>query len=192
MAYFQYRAADAQGKVVEGTIEAAEAAAVVVRLQDRGLIPIRIGAAAGDGKVKGGAAASSGAASRLSSISNVSFITRRLSHRDLMIVTHELSALLSAGLPLDRSLGTLVELADKPALKTVMGDVLQSVRGGKSLADAFAKHSFFPPLYVNMVRAGEVGGFLDLVLLRLVEYLERTQELRDEARAALAYPVVLT
>src|SRR5262249_53858193 len=62
----------------------------------------------------------------------------------------------------------------------------------KSLADAFAKHSFFPPLYVNMVRAGEVGGFLDVVLQRLVEYLERSQELRDEARAALAYPVVLT
>ena len=109
-----------------------------------------------------------------------------------MIVTHELSALLSAGLPLDRSLGTLVELADKPALKVVVADVLQSVRGGKSLADAFAKHSFFPPLYVNMVRAGEVGGFLDVVLQRLVEYLESTQELRDEARAALAYPVVLT
>ena len=192
MAYFQYRAADAQGKVVEGTIEAAEAAAVVARLQDRGLIPIRVGAAAGDAKAKGGASASSGGASRLSSISNVSFITRRLGHRDLMIVTHELSALLTAGLPLDRSLGTLVELADKPALKTVMADVLQSVRGGKSLADSFAKHSFFPPLYVNMVRAGEVGGFLDVVLLRLVEYLERTQELRDEARAALAYPVVLT
>jgi general secretion pathway protein F len=192
LAYFQYRAADSQGKVVEGTIEAAEAAAVVARLQDRGLIPIRIGAAVGDAKTKGASATSTATPSRLSSLSNVSFITRRLGHRDLMIVTHELSALLSAGLPLDRSLGTLVELADKPALKAVVADVLQSVRGGKSLADAFAKHSFFPPLYVNMVRAGEVGGFLDVVLLRLVEYLEATQELRDEARAALAYPVVLT
>jgi general secretion pathway protein F len=192
LAYFQYRAADSQGKVVEGTIEAAEAAAVVARLQDRGLIPIRIGAAAGDAKAKGAPSTSTRAASRLSSLSNVSFITRRLGHRDLMIITHELSALLSAGLPLDRSLGTLVELADKPALKELVADVLQSVRGGKSLADSFARHSFFPPLYVNMVRAGEVGGFLDVVLLRLVEYLERTQELRDEARAALAYPVVLT
>ena len=73
-----------------------------------------------------------------------------------------------------------------------MGDVLQSVRGGKSLAEALAKHKFFPSIYVNMVRAGEIGGFLDAVLLRLLEYLERSQELRDEARAALAYPVVLT
>jgi general secretion pathway protein F len=55
-----------------------------------------------------------------------------------------------------------------------------------------AKHPFFPPLYVNMIRAGEVGGFLEVVLQRLLEYLERSQELRDEARAALAYPIVLT
>jgi general secretion pathway protein F len=109
-----------------------------------------------------------------------------------MVVTQELSTLLSAGLPLDRSLGTLVELADKPELKAVLSDVLQAVRGGKSLAEAMSKHRFFPTLYVNMVRAGEVGGFLEAVLERLLEYLERSQEVRDEARAALAYPVVLT
>src|SRR5262249_52667539 len=61
-----------------------------------------------------------------------------------------------------------------------------------SFAEALAKHKFFPSIYVNMVRAGEIGGFLDAVLLRLLEYLERSQEVRDEARAALAYPVVLT
>jgi general secretion pathway protein F len=186
LAQFQYRATDPQGKVVEGTIEAAEAAAVVTRLQDRGLIPIRVGAAAADGKTKGG-----GAASRLSLPSMPAF-GRRLGQKDLLIVTQELSTLLQAGLPLDRSLGTLVELADKPELKAVLGDVLQAVRGGKSLAEAMAKHPFFPGLYVNMVRAGEVGGFLDTVLERLLEYLERSQEVRDEARAALAYPVVLT
>ncbi len=188
MAQFQYRAADPEGKVVEGTIEAAEAAAVVVRLQDRGLIPIRIGAAAGDAKAKGKAA---GAATRLS-LPSMPTIKRRLNQKDLLIVTQELSTLLGAGLPLDRSLGTLVELADKPDLKAVLGDVLQSVRGGKSLAEAMSKHRFFPTLYVNMVRAGEVGGFIEVVLERLLEYLERSQEVRDEARAALAYPVVLT
>src|SRR4029453_11917299 len=76
--------------------------------------------------------------------------------------------------------------------KAVLSDVLQSVRGGKSLAEAMSKHRFFPGLYVNMVRAGEVGGFLEVVLERLLEYIERSQEGRDEARAALAYPVVLT
>lgn len=187
MAQFQYRAADPEGKIVEGTIEAAEAAAVVVRLQDRGLIPIRVGTA-GDGKGKGKA----GTAGARLSLPSMPVVKRRIGQRDLLIVTQELSTLLTAGLPLDRSLGTLVELADKPDLKAVLGDVLQSVRGGKSLAEAMAKHAFFPTLYVNMVRAGEVGGFLETVLERLLEYLERSQELRDEARAALAYPVVLT
>src|SRR5262245_24785072 len=114
-------------------------------------------------------------------------IARRPSQKDLLVVTHELSALLTAGLPLDRSLATLVELADKPDLKAILAEVLQSVRGGKSLAEALAKHRFFPSLYVNMIRAGEVGGFLETVFQRLVEYLERSQELRDEARGALVY-----
>ena len=185
MAHFQYRAADPEGKVVEGTIEAAEVAAVVARLQDRGLIPIRVGAATVEGKAK------AAAGSRLSMPSMPS-LGRRVGQKDLLIVTQELSTLLEAGLPLDRSLGTLVELADKPELKAILSDVLQSVRGGKSLAEAMAKHPFFPGLYINMVRAGEVGGFLDTVLERLLEYLEQSQELRDEARAALAYPVILT
>ncbi len=187
MAHFQYRAADPQGKVVEGTIEAAEAAAAVARLQDRGLMPIRIGTAAGDAKAK----AKGGGATRLA-LPSIPALKRRIGQRELMVVTQELSTLLSAGLPLDRSLGTLVELADKPELKAVLSDVLQAVRGGKSLAEAMSKHRFFPTLYVNMVRAGEVGGFLEAVLERLLEYLERSQEVRDEARAALAYPVVLT
>jgi general secretion pathway protein F len=185
LAQFQYRAADPEGKVVEGTIEAAEAAAVVARLQDRGLIPIRIGAATGEGKAK------SGAGARLA-LPSMPSLGRRVGQKDLLLVTQELSTLLTAGLPLDRSLGTLVELADKPELRAILSDVLQQVRGGKSLAEAMGKHRFFPTLYVNMVRAGEVGGFLETVLERLLEYLERSQELRDEARAALAYPVVLT
>jgi type II secretion system protein F len=187
LAHFQYRAADPQGKIVEGTIEALETAAVVSRLQDRGLIPIRIGTAAADGKVKGKAAGGT----RLA-LPSMPALRRGIGQKDLLIITQELSTLLSAGLPLDRSLGTLVELADKPELKAVLSDVLQSVRGGKSIAEAMSKHPFFPGLYVNMVRAGEVGGFLEVVLERLYEYLERSQEVRDEARAALAYPVVLT
>jgi general secretion pathway protein F len=185
LAHFQYRAADPEGKVVEGTIEAAEAGLVVARLQDRGLIPIRVGAATGDAKAK------AAAGSRLS-LPSVPSLGRRVGQKDLLVVTQELATLLTAGLPLDRSLGTLVELADKPELKAILSDVLQQVRGGKSLAEAMSKHRFFPGLYVNMVRAGEVGGFLETVLERLLEYIERSQEVRDEARAALAYPVVLT
>ena len=179
MAQFQFRAADAEGKVVEGMIEAAESAAVVARLQDRGLIPIRIGAAAGKA-VPGRSAA------------RARRFQGRIGQRHLLIVTQELSALLGAGLPLDRSLATLVELADHPELRRILDEVLTAVRGGKSLGDALGEHKFFPSLYVNMVRAGELGGFLDAALERLADYLERSQDLRREVVTALTYPAILT
>jgi general secretion pathway protein F len=191
LAQFQYRAADPEGKVVEGTIEAAEVAGVVARLQDRGLIPIKIGAPGSVGKAKGGAKAGAGATTARIAMPKMPAFRRRLTQKDLLILTQELSTLLTAGLPLDRSLATLIELSHSPELKVIAGEVLTSVRGGKSLGDAMAQHEFFPVLYVNMIRAGELGGFLDVVLQRLLEYLERSQEVRDEARAALAYPVVL-
>jgi general secretion pathway protein F len=180
LAQFQFRAADAEGKVVEGMIEAAESAAVIARLQDRGLIPIRIGAATA-GKAAPGRPAV-----------RVRRFQGRLGQRHLLIVTQELSALLGAGLPLDRSLATLVELADHPELRRILDEVLTAVRGGKSLGDALGEHKFFPSLYVNMVRAGELGGFLDAALERLADYLERSQDLRREVVTALTYPAILT
>jgi general secretion pathway protein F len=181
VAQFQFRAADAEGKVVEGTIEAVEASAVVARLQDRGLIPIRVGAAASG---KAGARPSAGARGPR--------FRRRLGQRQLLLTTQELSALLTAGLPLDRSLLTMTELADHPELKRILDEVLSAVRGGKSLADALGEHPFFPSIYVNMVRAGEIGGFLDAALARLAEYLEQAQELRREVTTALTYPFILS
>ncbi len=181
MAQFQYRAVDAEGKVVEGTIEAAEVAAVVARLHDRGLIPMRIGAPAA-GKARG----------LRMTLPALPRLTRRPPARSLLTLTQSLAVLLAGGLPLDRSLATLQELADHPELRRIVGEVLHAVKGGKSLAEALAQHKFFPPLYVNMVRAGEIGGFLDAALQRLAEYLERGQALRDDVRAALTYPALLT
>src|SRR5215471_7019455 len=181
MAQFQYRAADGDGKILEGTIEAGEASLAVSRLQDRGLIPLRVTEA---GKARGGIGSIS--------LPTISF-KRGVRGRDLLIFTHELSTLLGSGLPLDRSLSILTELAERPEMKRVVADILQSVQRGKSLAEAMAQHpKVFQPLYVNMVKAGEIGGVLDAVLLRLTEYLERADELRDEVRSALVYPVILT
>ena len=180
VAQFQYRAADPQGKVVEGTIEAGETAAVVARLQDRGLVPIRIGPA-GAAKAK--------APGR--SLPSISFGKKRVGHRQLLTMTQQLSVLVGGGLPLDRSLATLAELSDHPELKRIISEVLHAVQGGKGLAEALSQHPVFPPLYVNMIKAGEIGGFLEVTLQRLEEYLERGQALRDEVRSALTYPVFL-
>src|SRR3989442_7437200 len=91
-----------------------------------------------------------------------------------------------------RRLATLAELSDNPELRRLITEVLPAVQGGKSLTEALAQHPVFPSLYVNMIRAGEAGGFLDGVLQRLTEYLERAQQLRDEVRSALTYPILLT
>ena len=181
MAQFQYRAADPQGKVVEGTIEAAEAALVVSRLHDRGLIPIRVGAAT----------QASARSARLS-LPSLPKLTRKPGSGQLLTLTQSLAVLLGGGLPLDRSLATLSELAEHPEVKRIVSDVLHAVQGGKSFAEALGEHRFFPPLYVNMVRAGELGGFLEVALQRLTEYLERGQALRDDVKQALTYPVLLT
>jgi general secretion pathway protein F len=183
VAQFQYRAVDPQGKVVEGTIDAAEVPVVVARLHDKGLIPITIGAS------RAGAAAG---ARRVALPKLPAIGSRRVKGRDLLVLTQELSALVSSGLPLDRSLATLADLADNPELKRIVSEVLHAVQGGKSLAEALGQHRVFPPLYVNMVRAGEVGGFLENVLQRLAEYLERAQQLRDDVKSALTYPILLT
>jgi general secretion pathway protein F len=180
MAQFQYRATDAEGKILEGMIEAAERNAAVARLQDRGLIPLRV--AEPDAKRSG-----------LASISLPSLSFKRgVRARDLLIFTHEMSTLLGAGMPLDRSLSILTDLSERPEMKRIVADVLQSVQRGKSLAEALGQHpKVFPPIYINMVKAGEIGGVLDHVLARLTEYLERANELRDEVRSAMVYPVIL-
>src|SRR5262245_17731529 len=158
---------------------------VVARLHDRGLLPLDIGASR-DG------AARAARAPRVALPSLPALGRKRVRGRDLLVLTQELSALVSSGLPLDRSLATLAELADNPELKRIVGEVLNAVQGGKSLAEALAQHRVFPPLYVNMIRAGEIGGFLETVLQRLNEYLESAQQLRDDVRSALTYPILLT
>ena len=111
---------------------------------------------------------------------------------DLLVFTHELSTLLTAGLPLDRSLQILSELSESDEMMRVTSEVLTEVQRGKSLAEALGEHpDVFESLYVNMVKAGEIGGVLDQVLERLTEYLESATELRDEVRSAMVYPTIL-
>jgi len=180
MAQFQYRATDYTGKIVEGSMEAGEERSVVTRLQERGLIPLRIGAGAGV------------AVPARVPIALPVRGRKKVRNKDVLIFTQELSTLLKAGMPLDKSLTTLADLAPGD-LKRVANEVLNAVRGGTSLAEALGQHpKAFSPLYVNMVKAGEVGGVLDEVLARLVEYLRNVQELRDEVRSAMTYPILLT
>ncbi len=179
MALFQYRAADYSGKVVEGVMDADAEPRVVARLHDMGFVPLRI-------------SASSEAAGRSTAHAVSLFLHRKISEKALLHFTQELSTLLSAGLPLDRSLSVLANLVEGAEFKKIVGRLLEEVRAGKSLAAAMSEHSdVFPKLYVNMIRAGEAGGIMDNVLRHLSEYLERAISLKEDLKSALTYPVVL-
>lgn len=178
MPVFVYRAADRQGKPIEGVMDAPDARAVVERLQRDAYFPIKV--AAQDEARRGFPMPSLG--------------QRRVSGRDLADFTQQLATLLEAGVPLDRALGILEELTAHARLRAITSDVLRSVRGGAAFSDALAKHHPrpFSRLYIQMVRAGERGGFLEPALKRLAEFLREAQEFREGVVSASIYPVLLT
>src|SRR5262245_1232911 len=178
MATFHYKAVNAQGSFSQGQVEAIDTRTAAYRLQGMGLIPVSI-------------EQPSFQRTGPSFFSKV--YSQRISKKDILFFTEELSTLVHAGLPLDRSLTITAELASKPALRAVIHDMLKHIKGGKSLAEALAAHpKQFSRLYVNMIRAGEAGGVLDIILERLVEFERSADELRSFLIAALIYPVLLT
>ena len=176
MPVFTYRAADRRGQTIDGVMEAIDARAVIDRLRKEAYFPIKV-AAQGD-------------RAALFSLGGGS----RVRQRDLLALTQMLATLFEAGLPLDRALAILEELAPSPRVKTIVADLLHSVRGGSSLSEALAKHHPrpFSRLYINMVRAGEKGGVLEVSLRRLAEFLEARAAFNEAVVSALAYPLVIT
>ena len=159
MAFFQYRAADQAGKVVEGVMEAEVEQSVVARLHEMGCVPLKI-ALPRDGSAK------------VREFRVPLFTRRRVSQGQLLQFPQELQTLLGAGLPLDRSLSIMGNLIEGKEFTQVIRTSLEAVRAGKSLAAAMGEHpDVFPKLYVNMIRAGETGGILDSTL----RYLCREQ-----------------
>src|SRR5258705_4029732 len=178
MAFFQYRAADQAGKVVDGVIEADAEQGVILRLREMGCIPLRIALPSerAVGKVR----------------KPLVWGRRKVSQQQLLQFTRELGTLLSAGLPLDRSLSILGGLVEGGELSKILRSLVEAVRAGKSLAASMGEHpEVFPKIYVNMIRAGEAGGILEGVLRYLTEYLESTLALKEEVKSALIYPAIL-
>src|SRR5213594_2166072 len=176
MPVFVYRAADRRGQTIDGVMEAPDAHAVVERLQKDAYFPIRV-------------------APHAERAGWLAFgVSSRVSQRDLLAFTQQLATLVEAGLPLDRALAIQEELAATPRVKAIVTDVLKSVRGGSSLSEALAKHHPrpFSRLYINMVRAGEKGGVLEVALRRLAEFLEARAAFNEAVISALAYPLVVT
>ena len=172
MPIFAYRSTTMEGTIAEGVIEAADQKAAIERLKNTGVIPLEVKAPADRGFRR-----------------RIGFKTDK---GDLMAFTAELSALLAAGLPLDT--GSQHPLRDIRArgMKEIVQSLLKSIRGGISFSEALQKHpDIFPRFYINMVRAGEAGGVLDVVLERLNEFLESSKELKDHVVSAMIYPTIL-
>jgi general secretion pathway protein F len=179
MALFAYKAAAADGQLLEGRMEAVDRDAVVQRLQSQGHVPIR---------------AEEVAPAPLAGSSRVSLaMSRRGVRVDVQVLTTELSTLLNAGLPLDRALELLRDLsATDSEARRLLDDLHRRVRGGADLSAALGEHpAVFSSFYINMVRAGEASGALDVVTARLAEFLERSRAVRDTVVSATIYPAIL-
>jgi len=178
MPVFRYKAVTEGGSVLEGRMEARTQSAVIDRLHDLGHTPVRAEEVADSGPAGW--------------LNRRIFLRRQATPKDLSLMTRELATLLKAGLPLDRTLEILVDMASAERLGPPLRQVLEDVRGGASLGDAMAARGrMFPRYYVNMVRAGEAGGALEAVLERLAEYIAKSQAVSDTIKSALIYPVIL-
>lgn len=177
MAVFSYKAKDSKGQVIAGSLEAETVNAVISRLQAMGYFPVSV---ENESEKKRKVAA---VAKRLA---------RRVSVSDLATFNRQLADLLSSGIPLVRALGVIQNQTANETFVEIIGQIAQDVAGGDSLAGAMAKHpKVFSKLYVAMVRSGEAGGMLDVVLSRLADFAETEAEVRAKIKAALAYPVVM-
>lgn len=175
MTTFRFEAAHEDARLETGELEADSARAARAALRARGLVPISV------------QALSATHAGRTRSAS------RRLGASDLALATRQLASLLTAGLPLDVALATLVEQADGDAQRAIYRAVRADVTGGHRFADALARHpKVFPPMYCATVAAGEQAGDFGMVLERLAQYLEDRQALRGKLLAAATYPAIVT
>jgi general secretion pathway protein F len=187
MPLYHYRAVSPSGDVAVGELDAANEAEMVDRLRDQGLMPMQIARTAGTGAAAGAAGAPAGGTGR-----RTWFEAKRVTRDQLLSITRELATLLRAGLTLDRALELLIGLAPTVAVATLLQGIRDDVRGGKALSQALdARREVFSRFYVNIVRAGEAGGALGVVLQRLAETMERSKELRETVQSALIYPVIL-
>ncbi len=173
---FAYKVRDKQGQLLEGEMDSDSVAVVAARLRAQGFIPIEIDRKAGGG---------------LKSEINIPGFSNRVKLKDLTIFSRQFSTMVNSGLTLLRTLTILEEQTENSELARIVGVVRQDVETGTSLSQSLAKHpKVFSDLYVAMVKAGETGGVLDDVLLRLADQLETQVKLRQKIKSAMAYPVM--
>ncbi len=196
MPQFTYRARNAQGGLVEGVLDCADRAIAIRQIESQHCIPIRIEMVEGakPSETKSNAAAPTQRKLRLLGAPDAATPARNLKipHGQLLIFTEQLAHLLQAGMTLDEGLSVLKKRLRQPRVQQMTHALHRSLVDGRSFSQALSEMPrIFPPLYVNLVAAGEVSGALPQILLRVVKHLTQAKELRDRVQQALIYPAFL-
>src|SRR5438034_929432 len=195
MPKFNYVAMDSRGKETKGTLEVTNQNEAIGRLKEMGFFPTKVveidkAREKSEPKAKGGAkaAAKKGGFSANLNI-KIPGLSGRVKGKVLTAFTRQLATLVDAGLPLLRGLRVLEKQEKNATLKQIISDLAFSIEGGSTFSEGLAQHpKVFNRLYVNMVKAGELGGVLEVVLNRLSEFMEKAQKIRGKVKAAMFYP----
>ncbi len=200
MASFEYVAVNAKGEQSTGSIDASNEADAIGQLRKSGLYPTQV-VAAGKGGVsnkakkasaKGGKNKSKSSSKGSSKGGSKGGIGGKVKGKVLMIFTRQLATLVDAGLPLMKGLTVLGNQEKNRVMASTINHLSDGVAGGGTFSESLGQHPrIFDRLYVNMVKAGELGGVLELVLVRLAEYQEKAEKLRNKVKAAMIYPIVV-
>ena len=197
MPSYAYTALDARGQEVSDTLEAGNENEAIAALRQAGYYPTSVMEAGKAAKAARGktAKAPKAKAAGLKKDINISipFLERKtIKPKTLMIFTRQLATLIDSGLPLLRGLNVLGKQEPDPVLRKTIGKLADSVQGGSTFSDGLAQHpKLFNKLYINMVKAGELGGVMELVLVRLADFQEKAQKLKNKVVSAMFYPVIV-
>jgi len=196
MPRFNYIALDARGQEASGLLEAASSNAAISQLRQAGYFPTSVIEEALTGTDGKEARRRAGTVTQIKKARTkkgiVLFERKKVKSKILMIFTRQLSTLIDSGLPLLRSLNVLAKQERDKVLKRTIDKLADSVQGGSTFSDALALHpKIFNNLYVNMVKAGEVGGVLELVLTRLSEFQEKAAKIKNKVISAMVYPIIV-
>jgi type IV pilus assembly protein PilC len=176
---FDYKVRDLSGSIKSGTLEAESQAQVATKLKSMGYAPISISQIGGGGGMS-------------KEISFGSFGKKKVTLKDLSIFARQFATMVNSGLSLLRALNILTDQTENKELARILGEVRNDIETGNSLSSGMAKHpEAFPPLMVNMCKAGEIGGFLDSVMLQIANNYEAEVKLRGKVKSAMTYPIVV-
>jgi type IV pilus assembly protein PilC len=198
MPRFQYVAVDARGQESTGLVEANSENEVIGQLRQAGYFPTGVyeegKRPSRDGKAKRARKLSAPAVPKTTPRATgiTLFQRRKVKPKTLMIFTRQLATLIDSGLPLLRSLNVLAKQERDAVLKRTTDAIADSVQGGSTFSDSLAQHPrLFNDLYISMVKAGELGGVLEVVLTRLAEFQEKAQKIKNKVLAAMVYPIIV-